>query len=398
MSPQHRTARRTRSRRTLAAAVVTLPLLAVPVAAPAVAVASTVDTRGWGGYGGLDFGGDGGYGESYGGAFGGSYGSTYGGTYGDQGGSTSPTQGTQTTAQDATAATSTQSTGVVLIDTVLDYDEGEAAGTGMVLTSDGTVVTNHHVVAGATSITVTVPSTGKKYAATVVGYDTSRDVAVLKLQGASGLSTISTDTSLSAGEAVTAVGNAEGAGTLTAAPGTVLTRRTTIDVSGDDGTTEHLTGLIENSSDVVSGDSGGALLDADDEVVGMNVAASSGTAQVTGYAIPIVRVLRIAGKIEAGTASSTITIGNKAALGVQLDSTSTAPYVAGVVSGGAAARAGIASGDTITSVGGTSVSSYDALTQALSGHQPGDRVKVGWTDSAGAAHSATVTLGTAPIG
>ena len=244
---------------------------------------------------------------------------------------------------------------------------------------------------------MTVPSTGKKYTATVVGYDSSRDVAVLKLQDASGLSTVATDRTVSVGEAVTAVGNAEGAGTLTAADGKVLVRRTTIDVSGDDGTTEHLTGLIENSSDVVSGDSGGALLDADDEVVGMNVAASTGTTQVTGYAIPIARVLRIADKILAGHATAKITIGAKAALGVELDSTSSTPYVAGVVSGGAAAKAGIVQGDTITSVAGTSVSSYSELTTALAGYQPGQQVKVGWTDAEGTAHSATVTLGTAAV-
>lgn len=420
MSRQPSSARRTRSRRSIAAAVVALPLLAIP-AAPAVAAASTMDARGyyasgspWGDGFGTAFGdygsglsgfGDsfGGYGQSYGGgygqSYGGEYGGEYGGTYGGQGGATDPSQSTQTTqtTQDATTATSAQSSGVVLIDTAVDYDEGEAAGTGMVLTSDGTVVTNHHVVAGATSITVTVPSTGEKYAAKVVGYDASRDVAVLKLQGASDLSTVTTDSNVSVGEAVSAVGNAEGGGTLTAADGTVLTRRTTIDVSGDDGTTEHLTGLIENSSDVVPGDSGGALLDADNEVVGMSVAASTGGSQVTGYAIPITRVLKIADKIVAGQASKTITIGSRAALGVELDSSSGTPSVAGVISGGPADTAGIAEGDTITSVGGTSVSSYSALTKALTAYQPGDQVKVGWTDADGAAHSATVTLGTAPI-
>jgi len=388
MTDQPRPARRTRSRRSIAAALIALPLIAAPVAVPSVAAAATIDARSF-------------YGSFYGSYGGNGYGAF---DYGSLGGFGDPFQGglgaqsaTQTT-QDATTASTAQSSGVVLIDTVVDYDEGEAAGTGLVLTSDGTVVTNHHVVAGATSITVTVPSTGKKYDATVVGYSTSRDVAVLKLTDASGLSTVSTDPTVSSGEAVTAVGNAEGAGELTAAAGEVLRRRTTIDVSGDDGTSEHLTNLIETDADVVSGDSGGALLDGDNEVVGMNVAASTGTSQVTGYAIPISRVLRIEAKILAGTASSTITIGSRAALGVQVATGSTTPTVAGVVSGGAADKAGIGAGDTITSVGGTSVATFDALSKALTAYRPGDQVRVGWTDTDGTARSTTVTLGTAPIG
>jgi S1-C subfamily serine protease len=392
MSAHAHLTRRHRSRRALVAALVALPLVAVPVAAPAIAVATTVDARG---YGLID--------SPWGGGYGG-FGNVFGerGGFGGQSWSVDPSQlapatGTTRTSQDATRASNAESTGVVLIDTTLDYGQGEAAGSGLVLTSDGTVVTNHHVVKGATSITVTVPSTGKKYAATVVGYNASRDVAVLKLEGASGLATVPTDTTVAVGEPVTAVGNAEGGGVLTAADGKVLVRRTTIDVSDDNGGTEHLKGLIESSADVVSGDSGGALLDADGEAIGMNVAASSGTAQVTGYAIPISRVLRIADKIVGGHATASITIGSRAALGVELDTSGGAPYVAGVVSGGAADKAGIAAGDTITSVGGTAVDSYSALTKALSGYRAGQQVVVGWADASGAPHTATVTLGTAPV-
>jgi S1-C subfamily serine protease len=384
MSRASRLARRPR-RRALAAAALVLPLLTVP-AAPAVAAVSTVDARGYVGAGSpWGFGG----GQPFGGWYGG-----FGGGF-----STEPGYQTQTTTtQDASAATTAESTGVVLIDTVVGYDQGEAAGTGLVIGSDGTVVTNHHVVAGATSITVTVPSTGKRYDATVVGYDATHDVAVLRLADASGLSTVATDPTVSVGEAVAAVGNAEGGGALTAADGQVLARRTAIDVTEDDGSSAHLAGLIEDSADVVPGDSGGALLDGDDEVVGMTVAASSGSVDVTGYAIPIARVLRIAHQILAGQASSTITLGAKAALGVEIDSRTSTPYVAGVVDGGAAAQAGIVAGDTITSLDGTAVSSYSALTSAIGRLRPGDRVSVGWTDAGGAAHTATVTLGTGPVG
>jgi len=360
------------------------------VAVPAVAAASVVDAQAY--FGGGWGGGYGTYG-SYGGGYGsyGSYGGGYGSGYGES--------QTQTAAsQDATAATSAESAGVVLIDTVLDYGQGEAAGTGLVIGSDGTIVTNHHVVADATSISVTVPSTGKKYTASVVGYDTTHDVAVLKLAGASGLSTVATDRSATVGEAVTAVGNAEGGGTLTAANGKVVVRRTTIDVSDDDGGTEHLKGLIENDADVVSGDSGGALESSNGEVIGMNVAASSGSSQVTGYAIPVARVLRIATKIEDGRASKTITIGSKAALGVEISSQASTPYVVGVVSGGPADEAGITAGDTITAVAGAKVGSYTALTSRVATLKPGERVSVAWTDQSGSNHTGMVTLGTAPVG
>lgn len=371
-----------RSRRALAALAITVPLLAVPAVAAAPAEAAGA----WSGYGYA-------YGSTpYGGS------PSWWGPGGGLGGGYSTQSETETTTQDATAATSAESTGVVLIDTVVDYGEEEAAGTGLVLSPNGTVVTNHHVVAGATSITVTVPSTGKTYKATVVGYDTKHDVAVLKLAGAKGLSTVTTDQAITTGEAVAAVGNAEGQNELTSAAGTILKRRTAIDVTDDDGSTSHLAGLIEDSSDVVPGDSGGALLDGDDDVVGMTVAASSGTTDVTGYAIPIRRVLTIEREILAGDSSSTITIGSPAALGVEVDSRSTAPYIVAVEPGTGAARAGLAAGDTITSLDGTSVASYRELKAELAKLTAGQRVPITWTDAAGDAHSATITLGTAPIG
>ena len=110
-----------------------------------------------------------------------------------------------------TKASGSQLTGLVRIATTMKYDGGKAAGTGMVLTSDGEVVTNHHVVAGATSIKVKVMSTGKTYTAKVVGTDAKDDVAVLQLVGASGLSTVTPDTDgIAVGDEVTAVGDANG--------------------------------------------------------------------------------------------------------------------------------------------------------------------------------------------
>ncbi|AIV41416.1 hypothetical protein NI26_06230 [Curtobacterium sp. MR_MD2014] len=310
--------------------------------------------------------------------------------------------GTQTAATPATAA---QTKGVVTIDTVMNYDtSSQAAGTGMVLTSDGFVLTNNHVVQGATSIAVTDETTGKQYRAEVVGTDATHDVAVLKLQDASGLSTVTLDDDgePSTGDAVTDVGNAEGTGNLVAAAGTVTALDQDIQVQSESGTgTESLQGLIEVAAQIVPGDSGGPVLDSEGEVVGMATAASSGSAEVTGYAIPITTAKAIADKILAGESSDTVTIGLPAFLGVEVGSTATTQTTAGVpvagtVDGSGAAAAGLVAGDTITSLDGTAVTSNDALTSAIRSHAVGDRVQVGYTDASGTAHTVTVTLTAGP--
>ncbi|WIB69511.1 trypsin-like peptidase domain-containing protein [Curtobacterium sp. MCBD17_026] len=311
--------------------------------------------------------------------------------------------GTGTTQSPATAATAADKKGVVTINTVLNYDESsQAAGTGMVLTSDGTILTNNHVIQGATSITVTDETTGKEYKADVVGADATNDVAVLKLENASGLSTVTLDDDgePSTGDTVKDVGNAEGTGNLVAAEGTVTATDQDIQVQSESGTgTESLTGLIEISADIVSGDSGGPVLDSEGEVVGMATAASSGTADVTGYAIPITTAKTIAEKILDGESSGTITIGLPAFLGVQVSNTTGTTggvAVAGTVEGSGAASAGLAAGDTITSIGGTAVTSSDQLTQVVQSHSVGDKVSVRYTDSTGAAKTVTVTLTAGP--
>ncbi|WP_254791538.1 trypsin-like peptidase domain-containing protein [Curtobacterium sp. MCBA15_005] len=303
----------------------------------------------------------------------------------------------------ATAATAADKKGVVTINTVLNYDESsQAAGTGMVLTSDGTILTNNHVIQGATSITVTDETTGKEYKADVVGADATNDVAVLKLENASGLSTVTLDDDgePSTGDTVKDVGNAEGTGNLVAAEGTVTATDQDIQVQSESGTgTESLTGLIEISADIVSGDSGGPVLDSEGEVVGMATAASSGTADVTGYAIPITTAKTIAEKILAGESSSTITIGLPAFLGVQVSNTTGTTggvTVAGTVEGSGAASAGLTAGDTITSVDGTAVTSSDQLTKVVQSHSVGDKVSVRYTDSTGAARTVTITLAAGP--
>ncbi|WP_181439647.1 S1C family serine protease [Curtobacterium sp. MCBD17_032] len=322
-----------------------------------------------------------------------------GGTSGGTG-----TGGTGTAQAAATPATAAQTEGVVTIDTVIGYDDAQrAAGTGMVLTADGTVLTNNHVVQGATAITVTDETTGEQYTADVVGTDATDDVAVLQLRDASGLSTVTLDDDGGArtGDTVTDVGNAEGTGDLVAAAGTVTATDQDIQVQSESGTgTESLTGLFEVAAQIVSGDSGGPVLDSEGEVVGMATAASSGSADVTGYAIPISTAESIAARILAGEASDTITIGLPAFLGVQVgtagtDTTAGVP-IAGTVEGSGAAAAGLTAGDTVTSIDGTAVTSATQLTAAIGQHEVGDRVTVGYTTADGTATTATVTLTAGP--
>jgi S1-C subfamily serine protease len=298
---------------------------------------------------------------------------------------------------DTSDASVSQSKGLVEITSTIDYGRAEAAGTGLVLGADGVVVTNHHVIQGATTITVTVPATGKEYDAEVVGYDASKDVAVLLLDDASGLATVRTDTSdLTSGQDVVAVGDAGGdGGALTAAPGTISDLHHPITVADETtGAPGRLRNLIEVTSDVVPGDSGGALLDAAGDVIGMTVAASTG-AQVTGYVIPIHRILHVVDLVQAGDDSGGVTIGGSPFMGVALEGTSTT--IAAVMQDSPAAAAGLAAGDTITRVDGVAVGTADQLRTTVLQHEPGDTVTVTWTDSAGARHRGTLGFADGPV-
>jgi len=309
------------------------------------------------------------------------------------------------TLQGTTDATAAQEDGLVYINTTVDYGVGQAAGTGMILTSDGEILTNHHVVEGATAISVQVVSTGKTYRAAVIGYDSAHDVAVLQLQNASGLTTIKPDTSsaVQVGDKVTGVGNANGdGGPASASAGTVAALNQSITVRSDaGGASERLSGLIKVSADIIAGDSGGALYDSDGEVIGMNTAASSGSTDVTGYAIPIDQALTIAAQIENGNESSTVHVGSTGFLGVQMAQAfgeADGALVAGTVDGSAAESAGITRGSTITSFNGSSITSASQLSNLVAGVDAGKSVNVSWTDSSGTNHTATVTLKAGPIG
>ncbi len=290
----------------------------------------------------------------------------------------------------------------------------EAAGTGMVLTSSGEVLTNNHVIDGATKIQVEVGITGKTYTAKVLGYDIGDDVALIKLDNASGMKAISAASaaSVSKNDAVVAIGNALGRfGTPSAVAGSVTALHQKV-TAGDGLDQETLSDMIRIAASIQPGDSGGALVDGSGKVIGMNTAADAGSGQfgyragTTGFAIPINTALKIVAEIKSGDSSNGAHIGDRALLGVVLqDASSDSPLgsngsgsdtsgapISDVGSDTPAASAGMQAGDTITALGKTSIRSIGDLRTALDSYHPGDKVTVAWTDSSGNSHHATVTL------
>ena len=348
--------------------------------------------------------------------------------------------------------------GLVDVTSTLGYQGATAMGTGIVLTSNGEILTNNHVVNGATSVSVTDIGNGKTYKATVVGYDASHDVAVLQLSGASGLTTATTGNSstVKVGDNVVGLGNAGGkGGTPSVAPGTVTALNQSITASDEGGgSSEQLSGLIETNANIQPGDSGGPLVNSYGQIIGMDTAASTSGSQAggnggsgggfggfgdgsgsgfggfgdgsgggfggsgstgsgstgssssgqdsatQGFAIPIDTALSIAAQIEGGQASSTVHIGATAFLGLELASSgqqgSAGVALAGAASGTPAANAGLGQGDVVTSLNGQTVSSSSDIQNILAGLHPGDKVSIGWTDATGQSHTATVTLASGP--
>jgi S1-C subfamily serine protease len=322
---------------------------------------------------------------------------------------------------DASSIAARVDPGLVDVNTTIDYGTAEAAGTGMVLTSSGEVLTNNHVVDGATKISVTDVGNGRTYDATVIGYSVARDVAILKLTGASGLQTVTTAASqrVSAGEEVVGIGNAGGSGgTPSYAGGTVTATDRSITASDDlTGTSENLTGMIATNADIQAGDSGGPLVDAAGRVIGMDT-AGSGTSQfasqsgAAGFAIPIGVATSIARQIVAGQSSSTVHVGATAFLGVELGQSASGPapgygfggagtsngvQISGVVSASPAARAGLAAGDVITSVAGHQVTSQSSLQAVMVNDlKPGQTVTVRYTDTGGQQRTVSLVLASGP--
>jgi S1-C subfamily serine protease len=357
---------------------------------------------------------------------------------------------TSTTVLSTTQISSRVDPSLVDVTSTLGYQDATAKGTGIVLSSDGLILTNNHVINGATSITVTDIGNGKTYKATVVGYDESHDIAVLRASGASGLTvaTFGDSSTVGVGNTVVALGNAEGLdGTPSVAPGTVVALDQSITASDESsGTSEQLSGLIESNAGIEPGDSGGPLVNDHGQVIGIDTAASTGyefsgnggndgngfggyggygssgngsegtgsgsdsTGSTTqGYTIPIDEALSIAKQIESGTESGSVHIGTTAFIGIEISSSqgsqsgfgasegeSSGVEIAGASSGSPAASIGLTQGDVITSVAGTAVGSDTSIEQVLEGYHPGDKVSISWTDIDGESHTATVTLATGP--
>ncbi len=326
-------------------------------------------------------------------------GSTGGGNNGTSGINKAPTiPGT-------TPATAAEQVGVVTILDTLNYGSTgeESAGTGMILTKDGLILTNNHVIKGATTIHVEVMSTKKTYTAKVVGDDPTDDVAVLKLENASNLTPVNFDTAdnVQVGDAFYSIGNAEGGNVLLKVKGTILNLHQSDTIGSDQGNApENLTDLIGLQGSVVSGDSGGPAFNTKGEVIGMVTAASTGSAIITGYAIDIVKVLPIVKQIETGTPTNVVNIGYPAFLGVQISTkaanTNNGVLVGGIFSGFAADNAGILVGDRVTAINGDTVNTSAELTNAIQKYTPGTKVTVYWTDSNGVTHNKAIALSTGP--
>ncbi len=323
---------------------------------------------------------------------------------------------------------------LVDITSSLGYQDSQAAGTGMIVTSSGDVLTNNHVIQGATSISAKIAGTSKTYSAKVLGTDPTDDVALIQLQNASGLPTVQLGDSstVSVGDPVVAIGNAlDLPGSPTVTEGTVSALNRSI-TAGDSSSsnTEQLSGLIQTDAPLAPGNSGGPLVNSHGQVIGMNTAAASdsqdqSSSSNVGFAIPINTAETIAQEIQSGsTSNSNIKYGSPAFLGVDVESVNsssggggsfgngpfggffgnggsgTSPSVTSgavvesVVPNTPAASIGLQAGDVITSFDGHTINSPNDLTQVIQGLHPGDTVSIGWVDSLGQQHTANVQLGT----
>lgn len=304
---------------------------------------------------------------------------------------------------------------VVDIDSTLAGGTGTAEGTGMVIGASGLVLTNNHVVAGSASLSVQVDGTGPRHPARVIGDAPTQDVALVQMEGVSGLRTVTfgDPATLGTGAAVFVIGNALGrGGTPAISSGTVAALGRTITARSPTGAEETLHGMIQVDALIQSGDSGGPLVDSSGRVVGMDTAGSS-TGPVTGpttshvgFAIPIGTARSIASQIRAGRASRTIEIGPGPLIGVIVDSASSHPssptssgaYVVAVDPGTPADGAGVTRGAVITSLGRAAITSAGSLSTALDADRAGQRVRLGWVDPSGARRSAVITLAAGPPG
>ena len=298
-----------------------------------------------------------------------------------------------------------------IVDINTTVGSGQAAGTGQIITSDGEILTNNHVVDRSTSIQVTIAGRSQTYPAHVIGVDPSADIALIQIDGVSGLPIVSfaSTSSVKVGDPIVALGNALGqGGTPDVSQGSITALDQTITASEGGSKSEQLTGMLQSDATIYPGDSGGPIVNSSGQVVGMitagDVQGFRSSASTVNYAIPSDTLLSVINQIRSGQASSQIIYGQTGYIGVtvqNIDSgvsaqlnlnVSSGALVVGVQSTSPAASAGITRNSVITSVAGTSITNVDDLGSALLAHKPGERVPITWINTSGT-HTATVTLG-----
>ena len=281
-----------------------------------------------------------------------------------------------------------------------DELEESSLGSGIILSSDGYILTNYHVIEDADQLKVNAG--GSEYTAKVVGTDESSDLAVLKID-ASGLTAIEVGSSsdLTVGEWVMAVGSPFGLEQSVSTGIVSATSRTTSALNdSSSGSSAVYTNMIQTDAAINPGNSGGALVDKDGKLIGVNtlIASSSGSSSGVGFAIPVDYAMNIAQQIIDGKTPSHAQLGiSGTTVNSQLAKRYNLPvesgaYVTSVSAGSSAAKAGIQEGDIITKLGDTTISSSSDLVLAVRSHNVGDSVDVTYNRN-GQESTATVTLG-----
>jgi putative serine protease PepD len=268
--------------------------------------------------------------------------------------------------------------------------ESQAQGSGWVYDSDGHIVTNDHVVQGATKVSVTFAD-GSKYSAKVVGTDPSTDLAVLKVDAPSSkLHPLSLGDSgnLQVGDGVVAIGSPFGLEeTVTSGIVSALGR----DISAQNNFT--ISGVIQTDAAINHGNSGGPLLNMAGEVVGVNsqIESDSGGNEGVGFAVPSSTISQVVSKLVNGEKVTHPFLG----VSIGTPPSQSGAQVATVRNGSPADKAGLKAGDVITSFGGETIASPDDLTAAVAAKQPGDKVSITYVRN-GSTKTTEVTIGTRP--
>jgi S1-C subfamily serine protease len=302
---------------------------------------------------------------------------------------------------------------------IFGYSSFSAAGSGMILSSNGEILTNNHVIQGATAIKVSIYGSPKTYPAKVIGTNPVDDVAVIQAIGAPKLTPIAfgNSTSLVPGDTVIAIGNAlDLSGSPTVTQGIVSALSRSLSIQGDFGSTEHLKNLIQTDAPINPGNSGGPLLNASGLVVGMNTAGAMSTAngvnaQSIGFAEPINQVLIDTRAITANPQPNHLPqfqSSHPGYLGIQVQADTPAinaqlsypgtlqgVLVVGVVPGSAAYTAGLISGDVITGINNIPTPNVITLSKILHNKNAGSTISITWFDGL-QSNTAAVTLLSAP--